>query len=80
MTYETMSSTRQELLEDLERRVADHILEPGNEALLRKLICRADNDNEALQISALGTTYRRTGLHFDKRLEPLTSDIHYYYK
>lgn len=80
MTYETMSSTRQELLEDLERRVADHILEPGNEALLRKLICRADNDNEALQISALGTTYRRTGLHFDKRLEPLTSDVHYFKK
>ena len=75
-----MSSTRQELLEDLERRVADHILEPGNEALLRKLICRADNDNEALQISALGTTYRRTGLHFDKRLEPLTSDVHYFKK
>jgi adenine-specific DNA-methyltransferase len=28
----------------------------------------------------LGTTYKRTGLHFDKRLEKMTNDIHYFKK
>lgn len=72
-----MDKTREELLGDLERRVEDRILEPTNAALLRKLILKADSDSEAQAIAALGTTYKRTGLHFDKRLERLTDTIHY---
>ena len=73
-----MNKTREELVADLRRRVDDHILEPSNAALLEKLIMRADDYNEAMMIASLGTTYKRTGLHFDKRLEKPTSDIHYF--
>ncbi|MDY6371887.1 MAG: site-specific DNA-methyltransferase [Bacteroidales bacterium] len=72
-----MNKTREELVADLRRRVADHILEPTNAALLERLIMQAVDDNEAVMIASLGTTYKRTGLHFDKRLERPTPEIHY---
>lgn len=77
-TRSTMNKTREELVADLRRRVADHILEPTNAALLERLIMQAVDDNEAVMIASLGTTYKRTGLHFDKRLERPTTDIHYF--
>ena len=64
----------------MDRRVDDKVLEPSNASLLKKLIENADNDSEAVQIAALGTTYKRTGLHFDKRLEKDTQTIHYFKK
>ena len=64
-----ISETKQSLLEELQARVEDKILEPSNSALLSKLITNAENDDEALAIAALGTTYKRTGFHFDKRME-----------
>ena len=63
-----MSTIKDELIGELQRRVADKILEPTNAELLSKLIKNADSDNEAMMIAELGTTYKRTGLHFDKRL------------
>ena len=75
-----MSSFRDELLAELRRRVEDKILEPTNAALLSKLIKNAESDNEAMSIAELGTTYKRTGLHFDKRLERMTNDIRYFKK
>src|SRR5574344_1584055 len=45
--------------------------------LLKKLITNADSIPEAQAIAELGTTYKRTGLHFDKRLEKITNDIKY---
>ena len=72
-----MNKTREELVADLQRRVSDHILEPSNAALLEKLIMQASDDNEALMIASLGTTYKRTGLHYDNRLERPSADIHY---
>lgn len=72
-----MTPTQKELLAEVERRVADSIMEPGTAELIRKLIVRADNDDEAIKVMQLGTTYKRTGLHFDHRLERTTSDIHY---
>lgn len=75
-----MSVTREGLIAELDRRVEDKILEPTNADLLKKLITNADNDNEAMMIAELGTTYKRTGLHFDKRLEKMTSDIRYFKK
>lgn len=65
----TLSDTKQSLLAELQERVEDKILEPSNAALLRKLIINADTDDEARAIAALGTTYKKTGFHFDKRLE-----------
>lgn len=75
-----MSNIKDELCAELNRRVSDRILEPTNAELLKKLILHADSDNEAMMIAELGTTYKRTGLHFDKRLEKMTHDIRYFKK
>lgn len=80
MANETLEAYRQSLLADIDRRVADHILEPANAALLKKLILKADDIDEASMIAALGTTYKRTGFHFDKRLEKTDKVIHYFRK
>lgn len=47
------------------------MLEPANYALLKKLIEKAETADEAIKIAELGTTYKRTGFHFDKRLEKI---------
>ena len=75
-----MNTIKDELVAELQRRVNDKILEPTNAELLTKLIRKADSDNEAMMIAELGTTYKRTGLHFDKRLEKMTNDIRYFKK
>ncbi len=77
---ENISETKKSLLAELERRIDDKILEPSNAALLSKLIKAADNDDEAIAIAALGTTYKRTGFHWDKRLEKMTDTIKYFKK
>ena len=48
--------------------------------MLIKLIKNADSLDEAINIAALGTTYKRTGLHFDKRLEKMGTTIKYFKK
>lgn len=75
-----MNEFKKNLLDQLDKRVQDKILEPTNAELLKKLIMNAESDNKAMMIAELGTTYRRTGLHFDKRLEKMTNDIHYFKK
>lgn len=77
-----VSETKKSLLAELEARVEDKILEPSNAALLSKLITNAESDDEALAIAALGTTYKRTGFHFDKRMEEprLSNTIKYFKK
>lgn len=72
--------TKQGLIQELENRVADKILEPTNFELLKKLIDKAETLDEAIMISELGTTYKRTGFHFDKRLETLSDTIKYFKK
>lgn len=76
----TMNEFKKDLIAQLDKRVADKILEPTNAELLKKLIANANSDNEAMMIAELGTTYKRTGLHFDTRLEKMTDDIHYFKK
>lgn len=77
-----LSGAKQSYLNEIDARVKDQILEPSNAALLRKLIINADSDDEALAIAALGTTYKKTGFHFDKRLEEprMTNTIRYFKK
>ena len=75
-----MNEFKKDLIAQLDKRVADKILEPTNAELLKKLIANANSDNEAMMIAELGTTYKRTGLHFDPRLEIMTDDIHYFKK
>lgn len=73
-----LSTSKNDLINELKRRVDDKILEPTNYELLKKLIEKADSLDEAIMIAELGTTYKRTGFHFDKRLEKLTDTIKYF--
>lgn len=75
-----LKTSKQELIDDLQRRVNDRILEPTNFELLKKLIEKADSLDEAIMIAELGTTYKRTGFHFDKRLEKMSNTIKYFKK
>jgi len=69
-----------EILTDIENRVSDKILEPSNAALLKKLIENTADLDEAIKIAELGTTYKKTGFHFDKRLEKEKTDTITYFK
>lgn len=71
---------KDEILKDLQQRVEDKILEPSNYDLLTKLVENADTLDEAIKIAELGTTYRRTGFHFDKKLEKQSNTISYFKK
>lgn len=73
-----MDTIKQELIEQIQQRVSDRALEQSNADLLIKLIRNAEDVNEAISIAALGTTYKRTGLHFDKRLEKMSNTIKYF--
>ncbi len=75
-----MDATKESLIAEIEKRVSDKILEQSNADLLIKLIKNAGTLDEAINIAALGTTYKRTGLHFDKRLEKMGETIKYFKK
>ncbi|MCL2212394.1 MAG: site-specific DNA-methyltransferase [Oscillospiraceae bacterium] len=68
------------LIVEIDRRVLDKIIEQTNADLIKKLITNADTLDEAISIAMLGTTYKRTGFHFDKRLEKTDNTIRYFKK
>lgn len=72
-----LETIKKTLIAEIERRVDDKIIENTNAQLIIKLINSAESINEAIMIGELGTTYKRTGLHFDKRFEKLTNTIKY---
>ena len=47
---------------------------------MNSAIENADTLDEAIKIAELGTTYKRTGFHFDKRLERTSNTIAYFKK
>ena len=75
-----ITATREGLIAEIQRRVDDKILEQTNADLLTKLIRNADTLDEAMAIAQLGTTYKRTGLHYDKRLEKQRGNTIKYFK
>lgn len=77
---DNIKNVKTDLIAEIEKRVSDRILEQTNADLLIKLINNADSLDEAINIAALGTTYKRTGLHFDKRLEKMSNTIKYFKK
>jgi adenine-specific DNA-methyltransferase len=79
MTNE-LQKIKADLIAELDKRIADKIIEQTNADLLKKLITSAETINEAIMIAELGTTYKRTGFHFDKRLEKMTDTIKYFKK
>jgi len=80
MPDNNLEKSKEDLLAEIDRRIEDKIIEKTNADLLKKLINNADTLTEAVAIAELGTTYRRTGLHFDKRLEKFTDTIKYFKK
>ena len=79
-TNKQSTETRECLIAEIERRVEDKILERTNADLLIKLIRQADTLTEAISIAQLGTTYKRTGIHYDKRIEKFGNTIKYFKK
>lgn len=73
----SLELNKQSLVDEINRRVDDKILEKSNADLLVKLISQAETLTEAISIAELGTTYKRTGFHFDKRLEKIGNTIKY---
>ena len=71
---------KKELLAQIEKRVNDGIIESANATILNKLISRAEDVNEAIAIATLGTTYKRTGFHFDARYEKTNDNTIKYFK
>ncbi len=80
MIDNNITAIRKNLIAEIERRVNDKILERTNADLLLKLINNADSISEAISIAQLGTTYKRTGLHYDKRIEKYGNTIKYFKK
>lgn len=75
-----LGKNKQSLIDEINCRVDDKILERSNADLLIKLINQAETLTEAISIAELGTTYKRTGFHFDKRLEKIGNTIKYFKK
>ena len=73
-----LSQLKQEMIAEIEQRLEDKVLERSNAELLQKLITQADSDDEAIKIMSLGTTYKKSGLHYEKRLERMDNTIRYY--
>jgi adenine-specific DNA-methyltransferase len=75
-----LQKVQTDLIAELDKRLDDKIIETTNADLLKKLINNAETVNEAIMIAELGTTYKRTGFHFDKRLEKMGDTIKYFKK
>lgn len=70
----------QSLIDEINKRVQDKILEKSNADLLIKLISKADSLDEAISIATLGTVYKKTGFHFTPKLEKSDGDTIHYFK
>lgn len=79
MTQE-LSQLKQDMIAEIQQRLEDKVLERSNAELLMKLITQADSDDEAIKIMSLGTTYKKSGLHYEKRLERMDNTIRYFKK
>ncbi len=75
-----LMQSKQEIINEINRRVEDKIIERSNADLIIKLINNADTLSEAIDIATLGTTYKMTGFHFDPRTIQITDEIKYFSK
>ena len=65
------------LIAKLKQQQEDKILERENADFLTSLIQKAETKGDALKLAALGTHLKRTGFHFDMRLEKSDRTIRY---
>lgn len=71
---------KSQLITDIDRRLEDKIIEQKNAEILKRLIENAETIDDAQAIATLGTTWKRTGFHFDPRLEKGKGDTIKYFK
>ena len=74
MENQNLESIKKQLIETINKKLEDKIIEQSNADLIIKLINNADTVKEAVDIAALGTTYKKTGFHFDKRLDKIVNN------
>lgn len=74
MENQNLESVKKQLIETINKKLEDKIIEQSNADLIVKLINRAETVKEAVNIAALGTTYKKTGFHFDKRLDKIVNN------
>lgn len=74
MENQNLESIKKQLIETINKKLEDKIIEQSNADLIIKLINRADSVKEAVSIAALCTTYKKTGFHFDKRLDKIVNN------
>lgn len=75
-----LEELKQEQIAKIKQRHIDGILEKENAEFLTKLIENAESKEEVLKLSALGMSLKRTGFHFDVRLEKNDGTIKYFVK
>lgn len=75
-----LDGLKQEQIAKIKQRQEDKILEKENAEFLIKLIENAESKEDVLKLSALGMSLKRTGFHFDVRLEKSDRTIKYFVK
>ncbi|MBR6163722.1 site-specific DNA-methyltransferase [bacterium] len=75
-----LAESREQLIAEIDRRLEDKLIEQKNADLLKRLIKNAETLSDAIDIAELGTTWKRTGFHFDKRLEGQKGNTIKYFK
>ncbi|AVP48999.1 site-specific DNA-methyltransferase [Williamsoniiplasma luminosum] len=66
-----------EIINELEIKLSDGILEETNFCLLKKMLNKAETQDEAIAIGTLGTTFKKTGFKFEEKIEKFTDEIKY---
>lgn len=74
------NETVRNLIKDLERRVEEKIPESNNLDFIKLLLSKAESEDEAITICKLGTTYHKTGLIYEKKLEVPSNDLKVFVK
>lgn len=75
-----LEDLRQDAISKIQERMRDGILESENAEFLTKLLENANTKADILKILALGMTYKKTGFHFEPKLEKNTNTINYFKK
>lgn len=73
----SLEQVKLDLVEEINDKQKNKIIEPTNASLLTKLINNAESITEAFAIAELGTTYKKTGFNFEKIIEKIGTDYKY---
>ncbi len=72
-----LEKIKETLTVDIKARCNENIMDKDKAQLLIELINSADTVEKAQAIAMLGTTYKRTGFHFEKRFAKMENTIRY---